>query len=271
MAVQDAEFKRLIAELPVREKRERKAYLSYTIVAVVLGGAWLAYSFIQVANLRAESQKLRTEVNEQQVLLGKTNDELKAKQEELNSIASQLRIPLEELNNLKRFGFLGNMEGPAGPTFLEESKKAHIETQSIKSPNEQKARRRNLSIRYFVRGSDNERVKYALENLEKDYGFVPKADERQKEPNTYSNTIWIVHNNVTPEDVKLLAYYLIRCGIQIKYIGPPTSTPERVRTAHESIWVVAEPKVSDEQPLTVEQIKSITASTLRQGTKPGIR
>ena len=270
MAVQNSEFQRLIAELPLKEQRERKVYLSYTIITVVLGGAWLVYSLFNVTKLRAESQKLRTEVNEQQVLLEKTKDELKAKNEELARIAQEMRIPLEELHNLKNFGFLSSTEGiPDLRTYTEQSSKINTELQSIESRPASKDRRKHLSIRYVVRAQDNGRVEQAMERLGQDHGFTTRPAEQQ-EPITYTNAIWIVRNSITEEDARLVAYYLMLRGIQIKYIGPPTSTPQKALSSPDAIWLVAEPKVEKEAPLTVEQIKTLNRSTLTHGTKPGI-
>ena len=258
MAVQDVDLERLISELPQKERRARNRYLGYTIVALVLGGAWLGYSFHQVSKLREESEKLRSEVVVQKGVLEETKLELKARNEELETVAQQLRIPLDELHNLKSFGFLSNTEGLSDlRTYVEQSSKARAELQSIASPVSEKTRRGSLSIRYFVRGSDNGRVKQAIESLQQDYGFAARAGEQQ-EPNTYTNAVWVLSTDVTTEDIKLVAYYLLLRGIQLKYIGPPTSTPQKVRRASDAIWVVAEPKVKDEPPLTVEQIKALT-------------
>ena len=70
------------------------------------------------------------------------------------------------------------------------------------------------------------------------------------------------------EDVKLVAYYLIVRGIEIKYVGPPTSKAETVkRQVPEAIIIVAEPKAKDEPSLTVEKIKDMSLASLMLGTK----
>jgi vacuolar-type H+-ATPase subunit I/STV1 len=272
MAVQHEELQKFIADLPRKAKRERNLYILYSIITVTLGAAWLTYSFYQVKKLRNESQQLRREVLEQQDKLEKTKSEFKRSSDELETVAQELRIPLEELHNLKSFGFLGNSEGVSDlRSYLEQSTKAKAELRNIKSPNLEKSRRANVPIRYYLRASDNGRVKQAIESLHQDYGFTAHEDIAQKEPNTYTNAIWIMHNNVTAEDVKLIAYYLVLRGIQVRYIGPPTSTLSRVRSARESIWVLAEPKVKDESALTVEKIKDLSLSSLAKGTNAGNR
>ena len=269
MSVQDSELQKLITDLPFKEGRARKRHLTYTLIALMVGGGWLAYSFYAVSKLRAESQALRVQIDEQRESLEETKKELNAKNQELETIAQQLRIPLEDLQNLRNFGFLsGAQSGSDLSAYVEQSTKAKAALQDIKSPNDQKARRANIAIRYFIRDTDNGRVAQAVESLEKDYGFSPVPNELQKEPNTYSNAIWIMRpNSVNEEDIKLIAYYLILRGIQIKYIGRPTSTPQRVRSAREAIWIVAEPKAKDEPPLTVERIKDLSLPSFLQGTK----
>lgn len=268
MSAQDSELHQLIANLPSKEKRARKRHWVYTLVALMAGTAWLAYSFYEVGKLRVESQNLRVQISQELEGLEKSKKELKARNDELETIAQALRIPLEELQNLKNFGFLSGAQSSSDlNTYVEQSNKAKAELQNIKSPAAEKARRANISIRYYVRENDNGRVARAIVSLHNDYGFTAVPNQGQKEPNTYSNAIWINRDNVNEEDVKLVAYYLILRGIQIKYIGPPTSKAETVKRLPEAIIVVAEPKAKDEPSLTVEKIKDMSLSSLRHGTK----
>jgi len=131
----------------------------------------------------------------------------------------------------------------------------------IKSTNAEFARRKNIKIRYYVRETDAGRVTQAMESLKTDYGFDAQSPDRSKEPHTYTNAIWIVKNKATAEDVKLVAFYLILRGIQVRYIGPPTSTPQRVSSGDESIWVVAEPKADQKTPCTVDAVKRLTPAS----------
>jgi hypothetical protein len=269
MSSRNMDLERLIAELPLKERRARNLYWIYTLIALAAGTAWLVYSFREVGKLRTESQNLKIQIEQQRGSLEATAKELKAKNEELETIAQGLRIPLEDLQNLKNFGFLSGAQSSSDlHSYVEQSKKATAELQSIKSPPPEKARRANISIRYYIRESDNGRVARALDSLHNDYGFRAVPSELQKEPKTFSNAIWINRDNVTEEDVRLVAYYLMLRGIEIKYIGRPSSLAEIVkRKVPESIVVVAEPKAKDEPTLTVEKIKGMSLSQLKQGTK----
>lgn len=269
MAVQNSDIQNFIASLPRRETRAHKLYWVYTVIVIAASAAWLVYSLAQVKKWQAESARLTTQVTEQRDTLKKIGDELNTKNEELESVAQQLQIPLEELQNLRSFGFLSETGNPSDlHSYAEQSKKIKAELQNIQSPNGQKNRRANLLVRYYLRGSDDWRVQRAMQAVSQDYGFRVHSPDGQKEPNTFTNAIWVIHDNASAEDVKLIAYYLMQRGIQIRYIGPPTSTPNKVRSAPESIWVLAEPKVKDEPPLTVEQIKQLTPASIKQGTKP---
>ena len=261
MTTNNSDLRQFITDLPLKQERASKLYWLYTVIAVGLSVAWLSYSFYHVRRLRAE-------VTQQQTYLEQTKSELKSKNEELEMVAQQLRIPLEELHNLRNFGYLSGSERVSDlQAFVDQSRMAKAELQKIPSTNPEKARRAHLYIRYYLRAIDNGRVKEAMDTLAGDYGFKVNSNDPQKEPNTYSNAIWIIDNRMTVEDVKLAAYYLILRGIQIKYIGPPTSTPERIRPSQESIWILAEPKAKDEPVLTVQKITSLTQDDLKRGTK----
>jgi vacuolar-type H+-ATPase subunit I/STV1 len=269
MSVENPELQQLISDLSAKEKRERKRYWVYTLIALAAGIAWLAYSFLEVRKLREESQNLRNQISQQRENLVTTTKELDARNDELQTVAQNLRIPFEELQNLKNFEFLSGAQNNSDlHAYVEQSNKAKAELQNIKSLPTEKARRANISIRYYVRESDNGRVARAIDSLHNDYGFTAFPNPGQKEPNTYTNAIWINRNNLTAEDVKLIAYYLILRGIQIKYIGLPSSKAETVkRVVHETIVVVAEPKAKEEPSLSVDKLKDMSLSSLLQGTK----
>lgn len=232
MTTDDSDVRKFITDFPLREKRTYKLYWLYTVIAIILSTAWLAYSYYQV----------RT----QQVRLQHIQDEIKVATEQLNSIGIR----------------------PDLKTYVEESTKVNAELEKISSPTSEKARRASLLIRYYLRRKDQGRVEQAMENLSQDYGFKVQAPDVQKQPNNYTNCIWIIRtDDIKVEDVQLTAYYLILQGIQIQYIGPPTSTPEKIQPSPESIWVLAEPKAKDEPPLTVERIRNLTLADLQRGTK----
>ena len=250
MTTDNSDVRQFITDFPLREKRTYKLYWLYTVIAIILSVAWLAYSFYQVRKWQNESERLRVEVKTEKANLQRIQEEKKIRTEQLNSVAQEIGIR------------------PDMKTYLEESARVKGELQKIKSPKEEQARRAKLLIRYYVRRNDRGRVEQAMQNLGRDYGFKVQAPDVQKEPNNYTDTIWIIRpNNIKVEDVQLVAYYMILQGVEIKYIGPPTSTPDKIQPSPESIWAVAEPKAKDEPPLTVEKIKNLTMADLKRGTK----
>src|SRR5687768_8489026 len=129
MTIQNLELERLISKLSSKERRERKRYWVYTLIALAAGIAWLAYSFHEVRNLRGESENLRTQINQQRENLETTERELKERNVELETVALNLRIPLEELQNLKNFDFLSGAQTSDLRTYVEQSNKARAELQ----------------------------------------------------------------------------------------------------------------------------------------------
>src|SRR5690348_5827196 len=189
----DAELQRLIAQLPRKESRAHRLYWVYTIVAVALTVVWLVYAFTKVNQLHNERQELAKQVTAQQGELDRVKADLEAKNGELKTVANDLRIPLEQLQNLKSFGFLSGTEDLADlHTYAQESNKAKDELSLIKSTNAEFARRKNMRIRYYVRETDDGRVTQAMDSLKSDYGFDAQSPDRSKEPHTYTNAIWIV-------------------------------------------------------------------------------
>jgi len=267
MSATNAELELLLSKVHAKDRRARTLYWVYTVIALVAGTAWLAYSFYEVGKLRKQSESLKSQIERQAVDLDNIKKDVKARKDELETISQSLRIPLEDLQNLNNYGFLtGDQTSANLHSYVEQTTKAKEELQNIKSV--EKTRRANISIRYYIRENDKGRVTVAMENLHNDYGFRIVANAFQKEPNTFTNAVWINRNVVTDEDVKLVAYYLILRGIELKYIGPPSSKAGIVnRLIPEAIVVVAEPKAKDEPPLTVERIKSLSLASLRQGTK----
>ncbi len=234
-----------------------------TIVISILVAFKIAPLIKRKAQLEAELIKTTQDLDKLKV-------ELEEKRRALDEAGRTLGMSSQEVAFLKNYGFLSGTENLADlRNLVEQSRLAKDEVQKIKSTTAEKDRRAGISIRYFPRRTDQGRVEAAMEALNKDYGFKPVRGE-QKEPNTPTNAIWLARENLTEEDVKLIAYYLILFGNEIRYIGPATSTPAAVRGATESAFLVAEPKVITNPPLPVEEIRNLSLSALRSGVKGSI-
>jgi hypothetical protein len=105
-----------------------------------------------------------------------------------------------------------------------------------------------VTIEYFPKDVDREKVETAL----KDLGFRLATGTPQftKVP---TNSLWF-GSQVPPDDVKRVAYVLIRAGVQLKAIRRFRASVPREDAL--LIQVGGDPQVVDSPPITVEQIRS---------------
>jgi len=114
---------------------------------------------------------------------------------------------------LSNFGWQKERLTSASVEDVQESFKAEQERQLIAS-NATREQRRNITIQYFPKDVDKEKVKTALREL----GFQLQSG-RATLPGMQTNAIWF-GNSVPIDAVKLVAYTLIRAGIKIRTIQP---------------------------------------------------
>ena len=128
-------------------------------------------------------------------------------------------------------------------------------------------RRKSILVTYYRK--DAERL--VMEGVLPGLGFQVKAlDSRNDAPTNVIlvNPEVIERGLIKLDDVKLVAYALIRAGIQIKHIGPPTpgnvdwrtgvSTPWRTNR-DANIWIGANAKLDNRSAWTVERVQSASA------------
>jgi hypothetical protein len=110
--------------------------------------------------------------------------------------------------------------------------------------------RRPVTVQYFPKDVDGKKVESALQEL----GFT--LDKRRAPiPGIATNSIWF-GKPVKIEDVKLVAFTLIRAGVQIKAIKPFAEHSPRRNAA--LIQVGADASVVNRAPLSVEEIRNAT-------------
>ena len=81
---------------------------------------------------------------------------------------------------------------------------------------------------------------------------VPFAGARDLTP---TNAIWICSPGISAEDVKLIAYTLIRYGILIRYIGPDPK-PELLHGSRgRMVWIGGDQRYSSLNVKTVKEIQ----------------
>jgi hypothetical protein len=111
---------------------------------------------------------------------------------------------------------------------------------------ENSERRRNITVRYFPRNVNREKVEAAIRELGFNLIINPSRDFE-------TNAIWYgseVCKHI--EDVQLVAYTLMRAGVQLKVI----ETLERKGKENE-IQVGGKKEANSSRPMTVDDIKKL--------------
>lgn len=191
----------------------------------------------------AESEKLRAE-----------SERLRAEQESYEARES-LR------NSLQAYGWrrdqlsnIGNSE-----SLVQESVDANDRLQQIFGTSNQadENRRKAIVVTYFQKEADKEVIAGVLTGL----GFQIRAIPAENENPT--NTIWvnpevIDSGEIKLDDVKLVAYALIRAGIQIKRIGPPLTNVDWRNSRARMIWIGTNVGLESRPALTVREVQEMS-------------
>ena len=162
---------------------------------------------------------------------------------------------------------LSNVEG--NESLVNATVAANVRLQSITrtSGKSDEERRESIIITYYRKDADKIQLDSVLAGL----GFQIKALPSVIGSST--NVIWVnpevIDSGVIKlDDVKLVAYALIRAGIQIRRIGPPSPLNRDSRSGVATtwrtnrdprIWIGSNAAFDNMPPLTVEQVQSATA------------
>jgi hypothetical protein len=156
---------------------------------------------------------------------------------------------------LKKFGATGNLDEliEKEPNLVEQSLQADSERDKTASARAID-KRKGITIQYFPKYFDDEKVNAALQEL----GFQLKKSSPLL-PNIPTNAIWF-GNKVDFEDAKLVAFTLIRAGVQIKCIAKIIHTSTRASTIQiGSIEALEPPGIP---ALAVEEIRDASPQQL---------
>jgi hypothetical protein len=123
----------------------------------------------------------------------------------------------------------------------------------ILAKDETRTRRENVTVQYFPKDVDVAIVKQALREL----GFMLKTGSTQF-PKIPTNAIFF-GDGVNLDDVKLVAYTLIRAGVEIKVIQPFHNSRGRSNL----IQVGSLRDAVDERPLRIEEIRKADSFRVR--------
>jgi len=179
---EEDELRKFFSEMTSNKRAYRRAS-AISLISIVLAGLWLAFSIYKVTTLRQE-----------------TSDLLKQKQQ-LSGEVERLRTEKDELE--RNTELLPVRESAA-------ARRESQELASATSINDRGA----VTVQYFAKDIEGQKVESALKEL----GFRLEVRPAILET-TFTNAIWF-GPNVKTEDVKLVAYTLIRAGVEIRDIRP---------------------------------------------------
>jgi DNA-binding protein YbaB len=227
----------------------RAAFISIAGLFIVVSS--LSYSAFKLHSLTTQTQQTEQE-------LGKKKTELADAEIKIEKAGEALHIPPNQLILLRDYAFKNlNPNDPGLPFLLEQMQEADKELKKIKNDSEDNRHRASITIRYYNKYGDRGSGDEAMEALKTIRGFKIEKKE-PREPETPTNAIWLVSPGVSPEDVRLVAYTLIRVGIQIRHIGTSGMSPDPrfLRGIKGTlIGVGSDPKYLDNEVWTVSRIR----------------
>jgi hypothetical protein len=150
--------------------------------------------------------------------------------------------------DLLKYGYTKSSALKATSEQISQSKEANIKLDTIQdSGTNRKINRSTITVEYFPKDIDSVIVKSTLRNL----GFNSKIGKAKNSLPT--NAVWF-GSKVNIEDVKLVAYTLIRAGIQIKTIKPFNDNSSDTHAS--LIQVGADGNYENKLPLSVDEIRN---------------
>jgi hypothetical protein len=225
----------------------RKISQYIAIISLVLFLLLISYSGYQLHVINKETAQAAAaltakneEVIEKDKLLKEMEEKIKVKE----MIVKQIDLLLEE------FGW--TKAQLADRQFLIiDSLKANNELQRVSSANEE--RRRGITIRYYSKRSDiSNSVNKVVEALK---GLEFQVEVRDPDvPGNATNTI-VFGSNVSPEDAKLVAYALMRAGVEIKAIYK-ASGRDKPPIGLNEIQILGDRAMERQKSLTVEEVRT---------------
>jgi len=172
---------------------------------------------------------------------------LSKKIDQLENNTTKINNSLETLINR---GFTSSKAKSVTPKIREQSDQANKELiPELKQNSENKEL---ITVQYFPKDVDPQIIEKTLQKL----GFKLETG-KPKITEVSTNSIWF-GEKVKVEDVRLIAYTMIRAGVQIKAIRPFRNLSEKNSLL---IQIGSDAQIQDFQPLTVEKIRETSQFT----------
>jgi hypothetical protein len=237
MEDQNLQLEGLVAKAAANNRKAFRRSMIFSVLALLAGALWLFYSFNQVKKFEMKSSELALEIN-------RKTEELITKEKQLD----EARAALLAINPLlERYGVLKEKltANDINSNLVKQSLDANREIQNISSTNV--GRRGDYTVVYFLKDVDAGKVEAAL----KEFGFHPKTSPPQR-PDVPTNLI-AFGTKVNPEDAKLVAYTLVRAGVDIKGMCKMLSSARA-----SIIQVLGDDRLLNRSAMTVDQIRDKT-------------
>jgi hypothetical protein len=226
MEDRNIQLEQLVTKLAEKHRRAFRRSMTFSVLAMLGGTAWLVYTFYQVNKLGQEIRKKTDELSAAEKQLQKTSKALSA----INPFLEEYGVLPDKLT-------ADNINA----NLVKQSLEANREIQTMSSTNVE--RRRGYSVVYFRKNVDAGKVEAAL----KEFGFSPEIKTPER-PNDATDLI-AFGSNVNSQDAKLVAYTLIRAGVDIRVM---------CRSKLPNIQVVGWSSLQDHPAMTVDQIRGQT-------------
>jgi hypothetical protein len=221
-------FRTTLEEIAARDRRRHRIALALTVALIVAAGCWLAVSALQVRKLNQQSAALEDHIRTGNEILAALIPLLK----DFGWAGGKIPKDFNDINRIKR-----SVEADDQLTRL------RLETRPPEA--------RNIAIEYFQKDVDRTKVEAAL----REFGltFVEKPPLVTDVP---ANDV-VFGDYVPPENAKIVAYVLIRAGIDIKGIHR-SNIPSKSRV----VQVIASRIAADEEPLSPDNIGLMSSFNL---------
>jgi hypothetical protein len=216
--INDSSVEQLVDQISKKDARTFRLTVIYALIAFIVGSSYIIYVFLAIQSLDREIQSRK-----------------------------DVLIALNPL--LKDFGWPQNKtsQKTINTTLIKESLLANSEINVILSRRTKAKYSKTIIVQYFPKDIDGNKVTSAFDG----YGFIVQI-KNPLIPDLPTNSIFF-GKNVNPEDAKLVAYTLIRAGVEIKGIYY-SLLGDAKKTV---VQVVANREILNKPPLSVEQIKNM--------------
>ena len=237
MENQNLQLEELVTRAAANNRQAFRRSMIFSVLTLLVGALWLVYSFNQVRKFEMKSSELALEINRKTGELNEKEKQL----EEAKAALLAINPLLEKYGVLKERLSANNISS----NLVKQSLAANQEIQNISSTNV--GRREGYTVDYFLKDADAGKVEAAL----REFGFNLRTNIPQR-PDVPTNLI-AFGTKVNPEDAKLVAYTLVRAGVDIKGMCRMLSSPRA-----SIIQVLGDDRLLNRLAMTVDQIRGKT-------------